>query len=98
MYANPKTDSLLSQARSTVDTTVRNNLYKQLETTIENDTPAVFLYAPDFLYIVPDDLSGVRLGSLSIGAERFLNVYQWYMDTENVWTIFAPNGAAQHSY
>ena len=93
MYANSKTDALLAQARTTTDTTARNSLYKQFEAAVVQDTPAVFLYSPDFLYIVPDDLQGVQLGALRSGAERFENVYQWYMDTENVWSIFAPRNA-----
>ncbi|RJQ33740.1 peptide ABC transporter substrate-binding protein [Candidatus Parcubacteria bacterium] len=90
MYANQKIDSILSEARTTTDITNRNSLYREFEKTIMADMPAVFLYAPDFLYIVPDDLSGVELGALKSGAERFENTHQWYIDTEDVWTIFAP--------
>jgi len=90
MYANQKTDSILSDARATIDERARNNFYREFEKAIVADTPAVFLYAPDFLYIVPDDLSGIELGALRSGAERFENAYQWYKDTENVWAVFAP--------
>ena len=55
------------------------------------DEPAIFLYSPDFLYLVPRDLHGMQLGTLSDASGRFENVYQWYMDTENVWKIFLPS-------
>ena len=90
MYANPQTDTLLSQARATTNQSARNALYKQFESLVIADMPAVFLYAPDFLYIVPNDLRGIELGALRNGAERFESAYQWYTDTENVWSAFVP--------
>lgn len=90
MYANPQTDALLSQARATNNENARNALYKQFEALLIADVPAIFLYAPDFLYIVPNDLRGIELGALRNGAERFENAYHWYMDTENVWSVFTP--------
>ena len=89
MYANPQTDALLSQARVTTNENARNALYEQFEDLLVADVPAIFLYAPDFLYIVPNDLRGIELGALRSGAERFENAYQWYVDTENVWLVFA---------
>lgn len=88
MYANTKADKLLAQARATTDTHEREQLYLQFASTVEKDEPAVFLYAPEFIYIVPSGLQGIELGALTTPAERFLNVYQWYTDTELVWSIF----------
>jgi peptide/nickel transport system substrate-binding protein len=90
MYANSKTDALLSQARATTDSDTRGTLYQQFASLLVKDTPAVFLYAPDFLYAVPQNVQGIQIGSLASPAGRFANVYQWYTDTEYVWSIFAP--------
>ncbi len=90
MYANSKADALLSQARATTDPAARDALYQQFASLVARDMPAVFLYAPDFLYAVPEDVQGVQVGSLVSPAGRFSNVYQWYTDTEYVWSIFAP--------
>ena len=88
LYANSKVDALLSSARATTDEKNREKLYGQFAAAIEKDRPAVFLYAPEFIYVVPQRLRGIELGSLSSAAERFLNVYRWYTDTERVWSIF----------
>ncbi len=90
MYANAKTDALLGQARATTERVTRDKLYEQFATTLIKDVPAIFLYAPDFLYVVPGDIRGIALGALTVPADRFANVYQWYTDTEYVWAIFAP--------
>jgi peptide/nickel transport system substrate-binding protein len=90
MYANSKTDALLSQARGTTDPSARDALYQQFAADLGNDTPAVFLYAPDFLYLVPNSVHGIQVGSIASPSGRFDNVYQWYTDTEYVWSVFAP--------
>ncbi|MEK7156898.1 MAG: ABC transporter substrate-binding protein [Patescibacteria group bacterium] len=89
LYANSRVDSLLTQARATNDTQDREELYKQFAATVAKDDPAIFLYAPEFLYVVPKGMHGIALGALTSASERFLNVYQWYTDTEEVWSIFA---------
>src|SRR3989344_3803357 len=89
LYANAKADGILAEARVTTDPANRETLYTSFASIIEKDQPAVFLYAPEFIYVVPKKLQGIKLGALSTPAERFLNVYQWYTDTERVWNIFA---------
>jgi peptide/nickel transport system substrate-binding protein len=91
LYANSKADTLLSQARATTNREDREKLYTEFADIIREDQPAIFLYAPDFLYVFPDNVVGVRIGSLTTPSERYQNVYQWYTDTERVWEIFAPN-------
>ncbi len=91
MYANTKADKLLAQARATTDAHEREKLYTQFASTVEKDEPAIFLYAPEFIYIVPTRLQGIALGALTTPSERFLNVYQWYTDTKLVWSIFSKN-------
>src|SRR5262249_777530 len=77
MYANSKADSLLSQARATIDPNARAKLDEQFAALVEKDVPAVFLYSPEFLYLVPSSLKGIELGALTTASERFLNSYQW---------------------
>ncbi|MBM3272241.1 hypothetical protein FJY94_03115 [Candidatus Kaiserbacteria bacterium] len=93
LYANTRTDTLLSQARMTNDRDERNSLYRTFAGMIANDKPAVFLYAPDFLYVVPEDLRGVALGTLTAPAERFLDVYRWHTETQRVWNVFTGDAA-----
>ncbi len=88
MYANSKVDALLTQARATTDKKQREKLYAQFDSEIEKDVPAIFLYAPDFIYVVPNAIQGIKLGALSTPSERFLNAHEWYIDTERVWGIF----------
>lgn len=92
LYTNSKADSLLATARATTDNHERENLYRKFEDIVVKDRPAIFLYAPEFLYALPRSLHGVELGALTTPSERFANVYEWYTETENVWSIFTNRG------
>jgi len=88
LYANTKVDKLLEDARSTTIDSQRENDYKSFDKEIRNDVPAVFLYAPSFLYVVPKYVKAVALGELSSSQDRFLGIRNWYIETNKVWKIF----------
>ncbi|MDP2648586.1 MAG: peptide ABC transporter substrate-binding protein [bacterium] len=89
MYTNSHADSLLSEARAETTASARNKLYAEFSSLIKKDNPAIFLYAPKFIYLVPRSLHGVELGVFTSPSERFLNAHQWYTDTARVWNIFS---------
>ncbi|OGC88349.1 hypothetical protein A2419_00645 [Candidatus Adlerbacteria bacterium RIFOXYC1_FULL_48_26] len=89
MYANSTADNVLGQLRQTSDETKRASLYAQFDAQLKKDIPAVFLYAPDFVYIVPKDLHGVDLGFIETPSDRFLSAALWHTDTDKVWPPFA---------
>lgn len=89
LYTNSSADSLLSDARAETDRGAREEMYVEFTDVVAEDVPAVFLYAPDFVYVVPGKLDGVALGALTTPSERFLNVHQWHTEVERVWDIFA---------
>ncbi|TSC54603.1 MAG: Extracellular solute-binding protein family 5 [Parcubacteria group bacterium LiPW_30] len=88
MYANSSVDKLLETARTTTDEKKRQESYRLFENEISSDVPAIFLYSPDFIYVLGKKLKGVDFGETTITSERFTVVYKWYLKTENVWKIF----------
>jgi peptide/nickel transport system substrate-binding protein len=89
LYTNAKADTLLTQARATTDDSERQDLYAQFADLIAKDQPAVFLYAPEFLYVTSSNIHGINLGSVANPSDRFSNVSHWYIETKNVWNVFA---------
>lgn len=89
LYANSRADKLLADARTEVEREKREELYRSFSEIIADDEPAVFLYSPEFLYVVPNTLLGLSFGSLTTPSERFLNVHTWFTDTERIWNIFS---------
>ena len=88
MYTNSKVDKLLEEARSTTDEEKRLANYMNAIAAIKEDIPAIFLYSPEFIYVLPKKIQGFTLNRTSIPSERFLNVHHWYINTERVWAIF----------
>lgn len=89
MYTNSKVDKLLENARVEQDKEKRSKKYADLQKEISNDTPAVFIYSPEFLYTVPPKVKGLIVDSVTLPSDRFINIYKWYIDTDKVWKIFA---------
>ena len=87
-YTNLAVDTALQKARTTTDIPTRIEQYKLFQDAIENDTPAVFLYSPQLIYLTRDTVQGMDLKNLNTPSERFLDVYTWFVKTERVWKIF----------
>lgn len=88
LYANPKADKFLEEARSVSDREVAAASYLSFNSELKKDLPAIFLYSPNFLYVVPEKVNGVTLGSLSVSQDRFLGIRDWYIETDRVWKLF----------
>jgi peptide/nickel transport system substrate-binding protein len=89
MYTNAKIDKILEEAFITTDEKSRIKKYAQFEEEIKKDTPAVFIYSPDFIYIISKNLQGLDINHIISPADRFSNVYLWYTQTDSVWKIFS---------
>ncbi|MSR70498.1 hypothetical protein EXS62_00415 [Candidatus Kaiserbacteria bacterium] len=88
LYANQKADKALSDLRQTAQTDKRQALLEVFLAELGRDIPAVFLYAPDFVYSVPNDIQGVHLGFIETPSDRFLSLPQWHRETDRVWPFF----------
>jgi len=88
MYTNAKVDKILETAYTTVDEKSRIKKYAEFENEIKKDMPTVFLYSPQFIYVVSKSLKGFDMSHLTSPSNRFVNVYSWYTKTDNVWKIF----------
>lgn len=86
-YTNSKADKILQDIRTTSSVEKRIALYQNFEKEIFKDNPAIFLYSPDLVYIVPNDIKGVSLQGIAGSSERFSNISNWYKETEKVWQI-----------
>lgn len=89
MYTNTKVDKILEDTFTTTDINERVKKYAQFEDEIKKDMPAVFLYSPNFIYVVSEKVKGLSIDHVISPAARFLNAHLWYIDTDNVWKVFS---------
>jgi peptide/nickel transport system substrate-binding protein len=89
LYTNAKVDKILEDASITIDAQARIKKYAQFEDEIKKDMPAIFLYSPNFIYVISKNLKALNIDHITSPADRFSNIYSWYTETENVWKIFS---------
>ncbi|MBU3968871.1 hypothetical protein KJ991_01505 [Patescibacteria group bacterium] len=87
-YTNIKTDKILEEIRKMSDEKEKHKKYIDFIEEVEKDIPAIFLYSPDFIYTIPKNLKGFELGIVTTPAERFLDINNWYINTQRVWSMF----------
>ena len=90
-YANSKADKALEAMRVTTDKKKRGQMLADFLVELNKDIPAVFLYAPDFVYSIPNEIAGVDLGFIETPDDRFLSLPQWHRETDEVWPFFIKN-------
>jgi peptide/nickel transport system substrate-binding protein len=87
LYTNTHADATLEQLRTTLDPTERASLYELFLAQWRADVPAVFIYLPEMLYVLPQKIQGVHVGPIQDPSERFLDAYAWYIHTQNVFSF-----------
>lgn len=87
-YASTHVDQLLESALKESDATKRFALYNQIQSELAKNGSVVFLYAPDFIYLVDSHFHNIVTPPIVNTSTRFSLVYQWYHDTNRVWNLF----------
>ncbi len=90
-YVEKDVDAILEKLREGTDKEEYGKLLAEFEKYMIQDVPAIFLYSPKFLYLVPKDLKGIDKTTefISNPSERFANVQNWYFKTERLWTFLS---------
>jgi len=88
LYANSKADRILEEVRSEKSRSQAEENHRAFAAEIRDDVPAVFLYTPSYLYLLPEKVRAVELGFLSVTQDRFAGIRSWYTETDRVWKVF----------
>jgi len=84
LYENRTVDGLLESIRRNFDTDARIRDIKKLQNIINDDEPAVFLFSPNYLYAGSKDLGGFEAKFITTPANRFDEVFKWFLKTARV--------------
>ena len=87
-YTNIDTDDILEELRNTTEEDVSEEQINNLVSEIREDIPAIFLYTPQFTYLVSDKIKGVEIENIKVASDRFKNINKWFINTDKVWKIF----------
>ncbi len=76
-YEYERVDILLEDARVELTKKDRIDYYDLFQEYLMRDVPALFLYHPKYVYVVPEGLNGPDLSNISFPEERFQNISEW---------------------
>ncbi len=88
LYANMTVDKLLETLRTTSDEKTKIETLEKINTEIEKDIPAIFLYSPKYTYIANPKALSIDISYVSLPGERFSDIHTWYIDTNRIWNFF----------
>ena len=84
-YKNKNVDKLLEDNRQSLDEEERKSKLEQAQEIIVSDAPAVFLYSPQYLYLVSENVRGINNKIIADSSKRFSGIETWYTKTKRVW-------------
>lgn len=85
LFGDETTDKLIENGRAEFDINKRASLYKDFQKKLLAETPAVFLYSPDFVYPVNKRVQGIDMENLISPSKRFSDINHWYIKTKRAW-------------
>ena len=59
--------------------------YLDFQNILADEVPAIFLYQSEYLYAHPKSLRGITATRLVAGADRWLDVDNWYVKRKLSW-------------
>ena len=76
-FNNSQVDQLLLVGISTTNISSRKETYAIFQKDIQDQSPAIFLYNSDFIYVANKIIKGINFSNLSYPYERFEYSYKW---------------------
>ena len=84
-YENKECDKLLEGARQTQDLEIIKTSLEKFQDLLVKDVAAVFLYRPDYIYIVSPEIKGLDIKMIVDPSKRFSEVENWFIKTKRAW-------------
>ncbi len=86
-YKNTEVDALLLEARKIAnDQEKRIEKYHKIQELILVDKPAIFLFSPQYLYVLDQGVKGFHGQTIIYPKNRFASISDWYIKTRKILT------------
>jgi ABC-type transport system substrate-binding protein len=85
-YENKKADEFLEKGRESTSSEEQKKNYEKFQDILIDDAPALFLYTPDYFYLIKKDtIKGVETKVIVDPSQRFSGIENWYIATKRAW-------------
>ena len=79
LFDNEEADEVIEKIRQTFDKEERRKYYLKFQEIFLKEKPAIFLFSPNFYFLVPRSLKGINLEKVDYPFEIFNQANQWYL-------------------
>jgi ABC-type transport system substrate-binding protein len=86
-YENKDADKLLEESRETLDEEEKEENLEEFQNILIKDCPAVFLYNPNYRYLISDEIKGIDSGIITDPSKRFSQIEDWYIRVKRTWNF-----------
>ena len=83
-FSNLEADIAIEQARAITDQQQRTDLYYTFQEIFAEEVPSLLIYYPIYTYAVDVKVQGVQLSPLLVNSDRFRNIDDWYVETQQI--------------
>lgn len=80
-YENGEVDKFITQITEDLNTDSRAEKIRQAINRIIDDSPAIFLFSPDYIFVTDKGIKGIDLNLLDVPSSRFSQINSWYLTT-----------------
>lgn len=84
-FSDPAADKLITEARTTTDSGLQAQKYRQLAALIADRAPMIVLDETMYVYAVSRTIKNINLKTLYEANQRFYDLPNWYSEEERVW-------------
>ncbi len=85
IFTDKNVDKLLEDARKSNNWEERKNKYLEFQRIIAEELPAISLFNATYTYPQDKIIKGFNLYSIAVPADRFSNLFEWFVKTKRVW-------------
>jgi len=85
LYSNKKVNKILEDLRQISEPVKRASRLEEFQKLVLEDAPAAFLYSPNYIYVVKNNIKNISLTRLNIPSARFSKINEWNIETKRVW-------------
>ena len=84
LFENDDADKLIEAGRAEFDDSKRTQNYIDFQKILNQETPAIFLYSPGYIYPINKKIQGIKTENLISPSNRFSDISHWYLKTKRV--------------
>ena len=84
LFGDADSDKLITDGRVEFDNQKRSQDYIDFQKILLKENPAIFLYAPKYIYPLSKKIHGVKLKNIISPSSRFADINNWYLKTRRI--------------